>query len=92
MKTAMAGEDFVHTRLTVAGEQLAGKGGYVHIVAGRCEFTFKVGSTQRVTRNYEWNKILKTETYKGQPVFEIVPNAENEAPAQPAAVTQGDAK
>src|SRR5690242_19564453 len=81
MQTAMAGEDFVHVRLTAAGEQLAGKGSYVRICAGRCDFTFKVGETQRVTRAYESNKILRHEQHKGQPFFQIVPETESEVAA-----------
>ena len=35
MDKTMAGEDYVHIRLSPAGEKLAGKGGQVQIVAGR---------------------------------------------------------
>jgi hypothetical protein len=76
----MAGEDFVHARLTAAGEQMAGKGAYVRIAVGRCDFTFKPGQTKRITKAYEW-PLLKSESYKGQPIFEIVLTPENEAPA-----------
>ena len=81
----MAGEDFVHVRLTAAGEQMAGAGGYVRIAAGSCDFTFRPGQTQRVTRAFDWNKILRDERFNGQPVFEIVATPENEEPATDSA-------
>jgi len=81
----MAGQDFVHVQLTAAGAQMAGKGGYVRITRGRCEMTFSVGQAQRVTRAYDWNKVLSGVHFKGQPVFEIVPDASGNAPASPDA-------
>ena len=83
MDKTMAGEDYVHIRLSPAGEKLAGKGGQVQIVAGRCSFIFKVGVSQRVTSAYEWNKVLKNRCYQGQPIFEVTAAPTANEPAAP---------
>lgn len=79
----MAGEDFVHIRLSPAGEKMAGKGGQIQIVAGRGSFIFKIGVSQRVTSGYEWNKLLKNRSYQGQPIFEVTAAPTANEPAAP---------
>jgi hypothetical protein len=77
----MAGEDFVHVRLSPAGEKMAGKGGVVRITKGRCSFEFKVGVSQRVTSAYEWNTLLKSVRFQGEPVFEETTAPTSDEPA-----------
>lgn len=67
----MAGEDFVHVKLSAAGEKLAGEGKQVRLLHGRAHFLFTVGQSQRVTRAYEWNVLLRNEVFEGEPIFEI---------------------
>ena len=69
----MAGEDFVHVKLSAAGEKLAGEGGTVQIANGRSHFTFKSGEAQRIARAYDWNHFLQHERVGGEPLFEIAP-------------------
>jgi hypothetical protein len=68
----MAGEDFVHVKQSAAGEKLAGDGKQVRISHARVHMTFKVGETQRVTKAYEWNHILRHKTDGGEAIFETV--------------------
>jgi hypothetical protein len=67
----VAGEDFVHIQLSAAGVKMAGTGGQVRITAGRGSFVFVVGQSQRVTKAYEWNVLLKNERFQGQPILEL---------------------
>lgn len=74
----MAGEDFVHVRLSADGERMAGAGKQVRIVRGRGHFLFKVGEAQRVTRAYEWNVLLRHDRFEGRPVFELADTTDEE--------------
>jgi hypothetical protein len=73
----MRGEDFVHVRLSAAGEKLA-DGAPVHIGGGNYHFTFHPGESQRVTRAFDWVRVLSNEQIDGEPMFEL---AEPPAPA-----------
>jgi hypothetical protein len=76
----MAGEDYVHVKLSAAGERLAGEGGTIQLATGRSYFKFKVGEPQRVTRAYEWEVVLRNERYEGEPIFIVA--EEGPQPAQ----------
>lgn len=76
------GEDFVNVRLTEFGASLAP----VVVHAGGTpapdghgarhrEFIFKPGDVLRVTRSFEWERILAHERIDGKPLFEIAPEA-----------------
>lgn len=71
----MAGEDFVHVRLTKAGETFSG--GCLHIGGGNYHYDFKPGETKRVTRAFDWERVLKNETTPdGEPLFELATGKE----------------
>ena len=80
----MAGEDFVHVRLSPAGEKMAGNGGQVRITKAHCSFLFKAGQSQRITRAYDWNCVLKDHQFEGQPIFEETAAPTDNEPAGPA--------
>ena len=67
----MAGEDFVHVKLSAAGKKMAGEAGVLRLVVGRGHFLFKGDEVLRVTRAYEWEVLLKDETFQGEPMFEL---------------------
>lgn len=71
----MAGEDFVHIKLSAAGERLAGEGKRVQLAHGRRHFDFTVGEPQRIDRSYEWGVLLRNEKHEGEAIFEIAPAA-----------------
>jgi len=72
----MAGEDFVQVRLTEAGRELCGEGTY-RVIRGHHDFEFRRDEIQRVTKAFDWHKVLATEIRDGKPMFEIVePTAE----------------
>jgi hypothetical protein len=66
----MSGEDFVNVRLTDFGAGL----GQVTVHEGPREFVFKPGSVQRVTRAFEWERILSRQEQDGKKLFEIAPD------------------
>ena len=66
----MSGEDFVNVRLTEFGAGL----GQVTVHEGPREFVFKPGDVQRVTRAFEWERILSRQEQEGKPLFEIAPD------------------
>jgi len=67
----MAGEDFVHVKLSAAGKKMAGEAGALRLVVGRGHFFFQGDEVLRVTRAYEWEVLLKNETFQGEPMFEL---------------------
>ena len=66
----MRGEDFVHVRLSEAGERIA-DGAPVHIGGSSYHFTFQPGEAQRVTRAFEWERVLSHEQINGELLFEL---------------------
>jgi hypothetical protein len=71
----MAGDrkDFVHVKLSAAGEKMAA-GAPLGIANARSHFEFRPGVAQEVTRDYEWNAFLSREIDSdGEPIFELVP-------------------
>jgi hypothetical protein len=76
----MAGEDFVNVRLTAFGKERA-DGGRVQVHAGNHSFYFEPDEVQRVTRAFDWGRVLKAEHFNGHPLFEIVPEAQEDSTA-----------
>ena len=76
MDSKMAGEDFVHVRMSAAGERMAGEGKRIQLVRGRRSFIFVAGEVQRVERNYEWVILLSDRKHEGELIFEIAPPRE----------------
>jgi len=73
-----AGSDFVQVRLTELGTKLA-EGNCVRVHSGPHDFVFKPGEIQRVTRAFDWERVLQNQLIDGQPLFELAP----ETPAKP---------
>jgi hypothetical protein len=71
----MGGNDWVEVRLSKFGEQYAGTG-ELHVHEGHHQFTFRASEAQRVTRAFDWSNVLQRQVVAGQPLFEIVPEAE----------------
>jgi hypothetical protein len=69
----MGGNDWVEVRLSEFGREYAGDGP-VRVHEGPHEFVFKPGETQRVTRAFDWERILKPLAIGGRALFEIVPD------------------
>lgn len=65
----MAGEDFVHVKLTTAGVAIA-DGGNIVIAGSSYDFTFAPDAAQRVTRS-DWERFLQHETLNGETLFEL---------------------
>jgi hypothetical protein len=92
------GKDFVEVRLTPFGEQQAaggpiritGGGGTGDAGSGHHDFIFEAGKPQRVTRAYDWERILRHQHSNGHLLFEIVPGGENDAEADPAETKHAD--
>lgn len=76
-----AGEDFVHVKLSPLGEKLAGE--HEMVVSDHSVFRFKAGETQRVTRAFDWEKVLKNQHQDGEPLFMLAdaPAPDVQAPA-----------
>ena len=71
--------DWVNVQLTEFGERyLKETGGGSLAVHEGSGFVFKPGEVVRVTRAFDWAKVLRTQHISGHPLFEIVPE---EAPA-----------
>ncbi|MBZ5533093.1 MAG: hypothetical protein LAO20_16810 [Acidobacteriia bacterium] len=76
--------DFVNVRLTPFGAQQAGEGtlrvtgggGPGDSGSGHHDFIFKAGEAQRVTRAYDWERVLRHQHSNGHLLFEIVPDGE----------------
>jgi hypothetical protein len=68
----MAKDDFVNVQLTEFGKERAA-GAVVQVHEGNHSFYFKPGEVQRVTRAFDWNRVLKTQHFNGHPLFEVVP-------------------
>lgn len=86
-------DDFVNVRLTKLGEELSC--GQLQVHEGNHSFYFNAGETQRVTRVFDWERVLKTQHHHGHPLFEIVePEQTNARPAKTADLqsSQGDAR
>ena len=64
----MRGEDFVHVKLSPAGEKLAA-GGELRVVSASKDMTFNAGETRRVTRAFEWEKVLSHLQHEGESLF-----------------------
>jgi hypothetical protein len=65
-------DDFVNVRLTEFGTTFAG-GTRVQIHEGQHTFYFLPGQVQRVTRAFDWNRVLKNQHFNGHALFEIAP-------------------
>ena len=76
----MPGKDWVDVRLTKFGAQQA-HGAPLRVQEGNGGqgFVFMPGESQRVTRAFDWEKVLKPWHINGHPLFEIVPE---EAPSR----------
>ena len=79
----MSGEDFVNVRLTEFGASLkqvvvheGGTPDPASPAINHREFVFRPGDVQRVTRAFEWERVLKPQQQDGKPLFEIVPSGE----------------
>jgi hypothetical protein len=67
----MAGEDFVEVKLTAHGEKIA-NGAPIAVCDGGRHFQVAPGSTLRVTRSFDWERILKDHRIDGEPLFDLV--------------------
>ncbi len=76
--------DFVDVQLAEAGKQAAGKGA-LRVANAHFHYEITAGKTVRVTRAYEWNKVLSQLAVNGSPMLEIAPDP---APAAPVAKKQ----
>lgn len=74
-EAAMPGEDFVHVKMSAAGEKLA-HNGPLRVAGSRYDFTFKAGESQRVTRNFDWDRVLKHHVVDGEALFELAAEQE----------------
>ncbi|HLJ87758.1 MAG TPA: hypothetical protein VKZ53_13110 [Candidatus Angelobacter sp.] len=68
----MSGEDFVDVQLSEFGAKWSG-GTLVRVHDGRHEFSFAPGQTQRVTKAFDWLRVLSIQMIDGHPLFEIAP-------------------
>jgi len=88
------GGDFVNVKLTAFGESLkqviVHDGGTPDPAARsrHSEFIFRPGDVKRVTRAFEWEKVLRPQEQDGKPLFEIT---EEIAPLQPIFETTEEA-
>src|SRR5438105_13750100 len=71
----MSGDDFVNVQFTELGKSLAGDAP-LRIHEGPREFVFTAGKSERVTKAFDWERVLKNVTVAGTPLLEIVPDAE----------------
>lgn len=78
--------DWIEVKLTLFGERYVAStgGGPLRVHEGRHEFAFNPGEPQRVTRAFDWEKILSRQVVAGIPLFEIV-QSEEPQPDPPAA-------
>jgi hypothetical protein len=79
----MSGEDFVDVQLTETGKELCGAG-ELHVIKGQHHFTFRRDERQRVTRAFDWQRILATEFRDGKPLFEVIAEQHDDSPAASA--------
>ena len=70
--------DFVNVRLTALGVEAAA-GGTVKVHEGDHSFYFTPGEEKRVTRAFDWERVLRNQHLNGNPLFEIVPADETAA-------------
>lgn len=73
----MAGEDFVHIRLTKVGAKL----GAVGVHTSRLSYHFEPGKTYRVLRAFDWEQVLSQRQVEGEPMFELAPAKKEMTPA-----------
>ena len=66
----MTGTDWVEVRLTNFGEEHAA-GGDLRVQEGS-GFVFRVDQTVRVTRAFDWERVLKPWCINGHALFEMV--------------------
>jgi hypothetical protein len=71
-------DDFVNVRLTEFGAGL----GQVTVHEGPREFVFKRGDVQRVTRAFEWERVLSRQEQDGKKLFEIAADEKPRAKSQ----------
>jgi|GEM_PF-2496388 hypothetical protein len=67
--------DFVNVQLSKFGADRAA-GSVLQVHEGQHSFYFKAGEIQRVTRAFDWNRVLKHQHVNGHSLFELVPDAE----------------
>jgi hypothetical protein len=67
----MAGEDFVEIKLTAHGEKVA-DGAPLQVCDGGRLFAIAPGETLRVTRAFDWERILRDHRIDGELLFELV--------------------
>ncbi|HWR37010.1 MAG TPA: hypothetical protein VN622_14200 [Clostridia bacterium] len=74
----MAGEEMVHVRLSASGIERAGEG-TLRMYGSRYAFEFTPGEVQRVTRSFDWAKVLSNEVNEsGEPLFELAVDSTEE--------------
>lgn len=71
------GEDWINVRLTQFGERyLKETGGGALTVHEGTGFAFESGRTVRVTRAFDWERVLKQQHLNGHALFEIASEEE----------------
>lgn len=83
----MAGEDFVNVRLTEFGKERAA-GSRVQVHAGNHSFYFQPDEVQRVTRAFDWERVLKNEHFNGHPLFEVIPDEQQPSATENTETTE----
>ncbi len=69
--------DFVNVQLSEFGVKFA-DGSTLQVHEGQHSFYFKAGEIQRVTRAFDWGRVLKNQHINGHALFEVVPDDEAE--------------
>lgn len=77
-------DDFINVRLTNFGAGL----GQVTVHEGPREFIFKPGDVQRVTRAFEWERVLSRQEQDGKKLFEVAPQPDESKPARKPALAK----
>lgn len=77
-------KDWVDVQLSPFGEQYLKQtgGGPLRVHEGSFEFAFEPGKPQRVTRAFDWQRVLKQQHIGGNPLFVIAPAPAANAEAQ----------
>ncbi len=88
----MSGNDWVNVRLTVFAEEYVAQsgGGPLRVHEGRFECSILPGETMRVTRAFDWERVLKPIAIAGQSMFEIVQEEEPETESQKQQETEAE--
>ncbi len=88
----MSGNDWINVRLTEFAEQYVAQsgGGPLRVHDGRFECSILPGETMRVTRAFDWERVLKPIAIAGQAMFEIADEVNAEIESQKTPTTEAE--